>query len=155
MGDLLTVDEMARLLDLHPKTIRRYIREERLKAVKVGGEWRIRQEDAEVFLGSSVGELRAEAADDVTAFLKGDIVDMSGPYQVCSIMDCYVDADEAVRVSQALVQMMNEPDPNRGKARFQYFYLEAEQKSRYILWGSPAFVGKMLTAVGEAVRQGG
>lgn len=45
---------------------------------------------------------------------------------------------------------MNEPDESRGKAKFQYFYDNKEKKARYIIWGSPAFVGKVLTAVGES-----
>lgn len=36
--ELLTVDEVARRLKLHPETIRRWIREGRLKAVKLGSD---------------------------------------------------------------------------------------------------------------------
>lgn len=49
--------------------IRRYIREDKLKTVKVGGEWRIRKEDAEVFIGGKPEEYRSEAMDVVRAFV--------------------------------------------------------------------------------------
>jgi hypothetical protein len=46
---------------------------------------------------------------------------------------------------------MNEPDPDRGTAKFQYFFDDKEKKGRYILWATPSFAGKVLAAVGEAL----
>lgn len=50
---LLTVEQVAHVLDMHPKTIRRYIRDGILEAVKVGGQWREKAEDLGVFMDSS------------------------------------------------------------------------------------------------------
>lgn len=153
MADLFTVDQLAQMLDMHPRTIRRYIRDQQLKASKVGGEWRIRREDAEMFIGGRLKELKAEAAQDVQAFIEGKDHETDGKLQVCTVLDCYVDTSEAVRISEVFMRHMNEPDPSRGKARFQYFYEDEEKKGRYIIWGNPSFVGKMLTAVGDLVKQ--
>jgi len=152
MADLLTVDQIAHMLDLHPRTIRRYIRENQLKASKVGGEWRIRKEDAEMFIGGKVNELKAEAADDIQAFVLGKDSEADGKYQACTVLDCYVGTPEAIKISEIVMRHMNEPDPERGKAKCQYFYDDAEKKGRYILWGNPVFVGKVLSAVGETVK---
>ena len=43
MDNLFSVKQAAYILKVHPLTIRRYIKEERLKAVKVGGNVRIRE----------------------------------------------------------------------------------------------------------------
>ena len=48
MGEFFTVDQVAKILDMHPRTVRRYVREGQLRATKVGGEWRIRREDADM-----------------------------------------------------------------------------------------------------------
>jgi len=152
MADLLTVDQLARMLDMHPRTIRRYIRENKLHAVKVGGEWRIRKEDAEMFMGGRIDEMKAEAMEDVHAFVDGKITDIEGRLQVCAVLDCYVGNEEAVKISEVIMRRMNESDPNRGRAKYQYFFDDAEKKGRYIIWGNPAFVGKVLAAVGETVR---
>lgn len=152
MADLLTVDQLAQMLDMHPRTIRRYIREEQLKATKVGGEWRIRKEDAEMFIGSKLDEIKSEAADDILAFIEGKDSEVDGKLQVCTVLDCYVDTPEAVKLSEVIMWHMNQPDPSRGKAKFQYFFDDKEQKGRYIIWGTPAFVGKVLSAVGEAAK---
>lgn len=43
MDNLFSVKQAAYILKVHPLTIRRYIKEEKLKAVKVGGNIRIRE----------------------------------------------------------------------------------------------------------------
>jgi excisionase family DNA binding protein len=47
MSQLLTINEVAKMLNLHEITIRRHIKQGRLKAVKVGRRVRIRREDLE------------------------------------------------------------------------------------------------------------
>ena len=43
MDNLFSVKQAAYILKVHPLTIRRYIKEERLKAVKAGGNIRIKE----------------------------------------------------------------------------------------------------------------
>ena len=43
MDNLFSVKQAAYILKVHPLTIRRYIKDERLKAIKVGGNIRIRE----------------------------------------------------------------------------------------------------------------
>jgi len=48
MGDidkLLTPDEVAQRLGITPNTVRIYVREGRIKALKVGKLWRVRESD--------------------------------------------------------------------------------------------------------------
>ena len=44
-----TVEQIAQMLQMHPKTVQRYIREGKLRAVKVGKGWRIGGHDLSVF----------------------------------------------------------------------------------------------------------
>ena len=50
MSELLTVDETAARLRVHPITVRRHIKQGKLRAVRAGGRIRVRQEDLERFL---------------------------------------------------------------------------------------------------------
>lgn len=43
MDNLLNVNQAAFILKVHPLTVRRYIKEGRLKAIKVGGNIRIKE----------------------------------------------------------------------------------------------------------------
>lgn len=49
MDDLFTVNQVAIILKVHPLTIRRYIRQGKLRAVKLGGNVRISQENLNNF----------------------------------------------------------------------------------------------------------
>ena len=42
---LMTPEEVAERLAITPKTVRRFLREGRLKAMKVGRLWRVRESD--------------------------------------------------------------------------------------------------------------
>ena len=46
----LTVDDVAVILQTSPNTIRKYLREDKLKAYKVGKNWKIKQRDLEQFI---------------------------------------------------------------------------------------------------------
>ncbi|MFC5529807.1 helix-turn-helix domain-containing protein [Cohnella yongneupensis] len=149
IAEFLTVDQFAQMLDLHPRTVRRYIHDKQLKASKVGAEWRIRKEDAEMFIGGRFENLKRKATNDIETFLRGIDSEIDGKLQVCTILDCYVGTPEAIKISEIVMWHMNETNPHRGKAKFQYFYDDEAKKGRYIIWGNPYFIGKVLTAVSE------
>ncbi|HEX5046246.1 MAG TPA: helix-turn-helix domain-containing protein [Gammaproteobacteria bacterium] len=50
--ELLSVFEIANRLKLHVKTVRNYVREGRLKAVRIGKQYRIARADLEAFTGA-------------------------------------------------------------------------------------------------------
>ena len=62
MSSLYTVEQVAELLDLHVKTVRRYVREGRLIGRRIGKEYRIARPDLEAFAGSAVLERPAAPA---------------------------------------------------------------------------------------------
>jgi excisionase family DNA binding protein len=47
--NLFNISQVAFILKVHPLTIRRYIREGKLKAVKIGGNVRIKESDLQGF----------------------------------------------------------------------------------------------------------
>jgi excisionase family DNA binding protein len=69
--ELLTVAEVARRLKLHEETIRRYIREGRLRAIRLGrtqAGYRIRASAVELFLSNNEQlELPGEASKKLAA----------------------------------------------------------------------------------------
>src|SRR4051812_32250345 len=53
-NSLFSAEEAAELLQLHVKTVRRYIREGKLKAKRIGKEYRIARADLEAFAGAEL-----------------------------------------------------------------------------------------------------
>lgn len=48
---MYSISEVARLLGISDETIRRMIKDKQLDAVKVRGQWRIRKESVDKYLG--------------------------------------------------------------------------------------------------------
>jgi excisionase family DNA binding protein len=72
-GDLCTVEQAAGRLQLHPKTVLRFIHEGRLPANRIGKSYRIQRSDLDAFAGASPGAGQAAGEVRVTA-----IVDIDG-----------------------------------------------------------------------------
>ncbi len=51
---LLTTREAAKRLRLHPKTVERYFRQGRIKAIKIGRDWRVLENELEFLINSQV-----------------------------------------------------------------------------------------------------
>jgi excisionase family DNA binding protein len=49
--ELYTVDEVAKVLRLHPYTVRRLCREKRVPAFKFGGQWRFEKTAIQKMMG--------------------------------------------------------------------------------------------------------
>src|SRR5690348_8132266 len=57
---LYSVEDVASRLNLHVRTVRSYVREGRLKAVRIGKQYRIAREDLEALTGRPAAELDPE-----------------------------------------------------------------------------------------------
>ena len=73
---LLTPEEVAKKLAVSVKSVRNWLRQGKLKGIKVGRLWRIRESDLEEFL--KMGEsppLRSYSKSQIEEFLKLDKLD--------------------------------------------------------------------------------
>ncbi|MCG0278535.1 MAG: helix-turn-helix domain-containing protein [Thermanaeromonas sp.] len=64
MDRLLTPEEAAEILAVSPKSIREWLRQGKLKGVKAGRLWRIRERDLEAFLDPVLHTLETAPEDD-------------------------------------------------------------------------------------------
>ncbi|WP_338037168.1 helix-turn-helix domain-containing protein [Natronosporangium hydrolyticum] len=72
--DLYSVEEVADRLGLHVRTVRGYIRTGRLRAVRIGKQYRVHARDLTAFTGDSAPATR-EIAVEVTSVVQVDGVD--------------------------------------------------------------------------------
>ncbi|MFI6737002.1 helix-turn-helix domain-containing protein [Nonomuraea sp. NPDC050451] len=71
-----TVEQVATLLGLHVKTVRNYVRDGRLPAVRIGKQYRIAKEDLAAFTGTPLGApRRAEVSSivQIDGIARGDM----------------------------------------------------------------------------------
>ena len=74
---LYTVDEVAKMLNMHSRTIRRYIEKGQLRAERIGGSWRISEEafkgmfDAPEIEASITRQINERSIDMLDLYIKG------------------------------------------------------------------------------------
>jgi excisionase family DNA binding protein len=146
MNKVFTVDEVAELLDVSVKTIRRYIYSGKIAAKKIGGQWRITQEQIDDYLeitSSKVCCSTSIAKDDFCVFMDTDYFNSEDKLQLCTIIDFYAnDTEEIVKMSEMLSRVVTEDGIHGGKAQFNYVYDESLKRARFVLWGSASFIEK-------------
>lgn len=142
-----TVDEVAKQLEVSVKTIRRYIYSGKIAANKIGGQWRISQNQIDDYIESiSSTKVCCEETidrDDFCIFMDTDYFSSSDKLQLCTIVDYYAETTEAItKMSEVLLKVVTEDGIKGGKAQFNYVYDEALGRARFVLWGNPAFIQK-------------
>ena len=133
-----SVEKVSETLGIHPKTIRRYITEGKLRATKVGKQYRISGHALSVFVESrSLMAPQESAAPDAADRLT-----------VSAVADIIVrDDDEADRISSMLLAVMNTHDPLFDKCTLKVQQAPGDKKLRAMLWGSARFVVMMLDCI--------
>ncbi len=135
-----TVDEIAELIKIHPKTIQRYIREGRLKASKVGKSWRVSGHDLSIF---AEGRDAAAASPLISGERTGE-----RETKVSAVVDIPVaDVQESVKIANTLTAITNSKPPEYGATSLQTQYLISESVMRVMVWGSLGFTQIILDSI--------
>jgi excisionase family DNA binding protein len=121
--DLYSVDQVADLLGLHVRTVRNYVREGRLKAVRIGKQYRIARDDLEAFTGRPV-----TAPEGVRRRRHAEV---SSVVQIDAISP-----DAASRVSNTLMAAVKGRDEGDQPLRIDTIYDEQRGRLKVILTGS-------------------
>ena len=67
------------------------------------------------------------------------------PLRVSAVVELIKnDPEEASRISNSLVAMLNFKDPSWGQVRYDMMHDPATHKARFILYGSPSFISVMM-----------
>ncbi|MCI4066618.1 helix-turn-helix domain-containing protein [Micromonospora sp. R77] len=74
-NDVYSVEQVAELLSLHPRTVRGYIRAGRLPAVRIGKQYRIARADLDAFTGRPAPARPTGPAVEVSSIVGVDGVD--------------------------------------------------------------------------------
>lgn len=125
---LVTVEQAAELLNLHPKTVRRYIREGRLPATRVGKSYRIGRANLDAFAGVAGGKSETAVAARTTC-----IVDIPN-----------VTADRAERMATFLHSAAMSGNAETPPLHLETAFDPIAKSMKVVVIGSPSDVGKLL-----------
>lgn len=144
-----SVDQISEMLNIHPKTIQRYIREGKLRAGKIGKSWRVTGHDLSVFMESTKLSLRKENTDTGTQ--------SSNEIKVSSVMDIDVEGmEDAIRIMNTVTAALNTNLPEYGHPTMHAQFLESESKVRVTIWGNILFaqaIIELIMELTETIRQ--
>lgn len=132
--EVYTVEQFAERLKLHPKTVLRFIREGRLRAVKVGKSYRILRTEMEAMTGVVRGAV--QKAPRVTS-----IVDMTD-----------VEPELAQRLARLLPSLRTGQTAHPDPMSLDVAYDTARKQLKMVIVGSPddtAAVLKMIQVLSE------
>ncbi len=128
--ELYSIEQVAERLKLHVRTVRRYVREGRLKAVRIGKQYRITRSDLEAMTGP--------AAPD-PAIVRERRVEAS-----CIVQIDAVSPEEALRIGNALVGAAKGRGESGEPLQVQSIYDASRGSLRVILIGGLRASARML-----------
>lgn len=135
MTQLYSVEEVAELLGLHVKTVRGYVRDGRLEAVRIGRQYRIGADALEAFTGRAVTPPRPRAAVEVSSIVQIDDVDRA-------LVD---------RVGTLVMSSAGGGAQDDGRLRVEMAYDERRARMKIIVLGGPESTAELLRLVGALV----
>jgi excisionase family DNA binding protein len=138
LNQFYTVEQISHMVNIHPKTIQRYIREGKLRATKIGKSWRITGHDLSLFAEENMSSTSEEST----------LISAKDRIKITSVIDIKVTSkDEAYRIINTLNAAMNNKPPEYGEASLASQFVESESNVRLTLWGNLQFMRAIFTTI--------
>ncbi|WP_097870620.1 helix-turn-helix domain-containing protein [Streptomyces sp. rh34] len=131
--ELYSVGEVAELLGLHVRTVRNYVRDGRLKAVRIGKQYRISKED----LAALTGRPADATVPEPTC--------TPGPVEVSSILQIdALDPDAAHRLTTFVTAGAQSARDTSDPVRIQTVYDKERTRMKIVILGGAAATADLL-----------
>ncbi len=138
-----SVEQIAQMLNIHPKTIQRYIREGKINAVKLGKSWRVSGHDLSRFTEGTTGqeENQTVPTGNVTA-------------RVSAVIDIEAGGRErAVQIMNGITALMNSKPQDSETCTMHAQVLEPSYTVRVTLWGGITEISVILNSLRAYTEQ--
>lgn len=172
---LYSIPELALILDLHPKTVLRFINEGKLKGAKIGRTWRVTEADLQRYChgelsGGPAGELIGRGEASAFAFGSDPASnpaaapgarnttkpskDLADRIRVSAVVEITEqNSEEATRISNSLMAMLAGEREAKSGTRFDFFYYPESAKAKYVFYGEPQVIAGILETFGLLCAQ--
>ena len=138
---LYSAEEVAGVLGLHVRTVRGYVRDGRLPAVRIGKQYRIAEKDLREFTGGG------EAIPTQLA-VASPRVEVSAIVQIDAVGRRVMD-----RITSHVVAAANGGASGRPRLHVQTFYDESRESLKVIVVGDADHTAKMITLISALVDE--
>lgn len=142
-----TIDKIAEMLGMHHKTIRKFITEGKLRANKVGKQWRISSHDLSLFMedNSVTIKKKNDLENEIIEFKVGNENSKIHKINISTVIDIMeIDDEDYRRISNTLLALMNSKDSKMSNSNLNLKYYEKERNLKILLWGNLEFSKEML-----------
>ena len=151
-----TIDQIAEILGMHHKTIRKFITEGKLRANKVGKQWRISGHDLSLFMEDNNVNIKSnnKLESEKIEFSNGDIDsnNRTSKINVSTVIDINeVDIDEHRRISNTILALMNSKDSKMSNSTINIKYYKSDKNLKVMLWGDIEFTNAMLDFISTII----
>lgn len=153
-----TIDQIAEILGMHHKTIRKFITEGKLRANKVGKQWRISGHDLSLFMENNNVSIRkkSEVENEAIEFStsENNRNQSLDKVKVSTVVDVNeVDEDDCRRISNTLLAVMNSKDSSMSKSTINMQYYKKDRNLKVMLWGDIEFTKDMLDFISTLTQE--
>ncbi|MFC0430414.1 helix-turn-helix domain-containing protein [Kutzneria buriramensis] len=125
--EMYSVEQVADQLGLHVRTVRNYVREGRLKAVRIGKQYRIAREDLEAFTGVE-SKVRRTRHVEVSSIVEVDAISR----------------EDAGRIAMGAMAAANTRGYQERPLRIETAYDEERGRLKVIVLGDPTTTAELL-----------
>ena len=134
--ELYSVEQVADVLGLHVRTVRNYVRDGRLKAVRIGKQYRISREDLEAMTGRPVAPLDRESVSRQRHVEVSSIVAIDA-----------ISPDTVIRLTNLLTAAPKSRPEGDEPLRVETIYNQERARLKVILTGSIPTCTALLQAI--------
>ena len=146
-----TIDQVAEILGIHHKTVRKFIKEGKLNANKLGKQWRISPLDLKRFTKSEDSIMNSESIfyDEEVELSNNELkFEIKNEIKVSSVIDLEgVDSEEYSKISNMLLAIMNCKNDNLQKNTINMKYSKNMNRLRVMLWANISTTKEVLEVI--------
>jgi excisionase family DNA binding protein len=139
---MYSVEQVADRLGLHVRTVRNYVREGRLKAVRIGKQYRIAAEDLAALTGRPASSFEPEPVRRERHVEVSSIVEIDA-----------ISPETATRLTNSLVAVANSRGATDEPLRVETIYDETRGRMRVILVGSMEMNASLFKIIGALLER--
>ncbi len=144
---LYSVEDVSKILQLHPKTIVRFIHDGKIKAQKIGREWRISQEALKEYSHAELSTPSLPKEEPQYDTLESRMI-------ISAVIEIREqNSEEASRLANSITAALHCKDPSWGQCRFDSFYYPENRLSKFVLYGSAEFISQIMHMLSALSRK--